>query len=126
MKRAKPESSLESSKAYLRVYALLIRAAQQKGFVTSSDVAEVMARSGESSATRTTNQLLDSIAKREHRSGRPVLPSVVVSATEHQPMAAVLKSASELGLLPAGASKERRVEFWREEVNRVFDEWADG
>lgn len=119
------ETTIERSKAYLRVYGLLIRAAQQKGFVTSGDVAELMDRSGEARAVRTTNQVLGSIAKREHSNGRPMLSSVVVSSSEHQPVAALFKAASDLGLLTAGASKDRRVEFWREELKRVYDEWAD-
>lgn len=118
------ETSIEKSKAYLRVYALLIRAAQQKGYVTSGDVADLMALSGEPSNLRVANLVLGSIAKREHRNGRPMLSSVVVSSSEHEPVAALFKTASDLGLLPAGASKDRREAFWREEVNRVFEEWA--
>ena len=120
------ETAIEKSKEYLRVYGMLIRTAQQGGFITYNDVAEVMGLSGDPKLiTRRTGQMLRLIVDREHRSGRPVLASVVVSEASHQPLASFYSLASSLKLLPADASKEQRTEFWRKETKRVFEEWAD-
>ena len=120
------ESTIEKSKDYLRVYGMLIRTAQQGGFVTSRDVAEVMGLSGDTKQiNRKTGQMLRLIGDREHRSGRPVLASVVVSEANHQPIASFYSLASSLKLLSPDASKEQRTEFWRKELQRVFEEWAD-
>ncbi len=120
------ETAIEKSKEYLRVYGMLIRTAQQGGFITYNDVAEVMGLSGDPKLiTRRTGQMLRLIVDREHRSGRPVLASVVVSEASHQPLASFYSLASSLKLLPADASKEQRTEFWRKETKRVFEEWSD-
>jgi hypothetical protein len=120
------ETALERSKEYLRVYGMLIRTAQQGGFVTYKDVADVMGVSGDpKQITRKTGQMLRLIVDREHRSGRPVLSSVVVSESNHQPVASFYSLASSLKLLPPDATKEQRTEFWRKELKRVFEEWAD-
>jgi hypothetical protein len=120
------ETAIEKSKEYLRVYGMLIRTAQQCGFITYNDVADVMGLSGDpKQITRRTGQMLRLIVDREHRSGRPVLASVVVSESSHQPLASFYSLASSLKLLPADASKEQRTEFWRQETKRVFEEWAD-
>ena len=120
------ETAIEKSKEYLRVYGMLIRTAQQGGFVTYKDVAEVMGLSGDPKiVTRKAGQMLRLIVDREHRSGRPVLSSVVISESNHQPVASFYSLASSLNLLPPGASKEQRTEFWRKELKRVFEEWAD-
>jgi hypothetical protein len=123
---ARSESKLEQSKEFLRVYAMLIRAAQQRGFVTEDDVADLMGLSTEErAATRATARMLEAIAQREARSGRPILSAVVVTSATHTPVRSFQRSASERGLLPVKVSKEQRDRVWRAELQRLFEEWAD-
>jgi hypothetical protein len=120
------ESALEKSKEFLRVYSMLIRAAQQRGFVTEDDVADLMGvMSEERQSSRSTAKMLELIADREKRSGRPILSAVVLTSATHRPVRAFQKSASDLGLLPAKVSKDQRDSFWQAELKRVYDEWAD-
>ncbi len=119
------ESTLERSKEFLRVYSMLIRAAQQRGFVTEDDVAELMGQTpDERPRFRSTNKVLELIADRERHYGRPILSAVVLTSATHRPVGAFQRSAANLGLLPPKASKVQRDSFWQAEVERVYDEWA--
>jgi hypothetical protein len=122
----KTETTMEKSKEFLRVYSMLIRAAQQRGFVTEEDVAELMGLAAEeSTSNRSTAKMLELIAERERRSGRPILSAVVLTSATHKPVRAFQKSASARGLLPAKVTKDLRDSVWQAELKRVYEEWAD-
>jgi hypothetical protein len=124
--RAKTESTIERSKEFLRVYSMLIRAAQQQGFVTEDDVAELMGIADcEGSVSRSTAKMLEVIASRENMSGRPILSAVVLTSATHRPVRAFQKSASDLGKLPPKVTKDQRDTFWKSELKRVYEEWRD-
>src|SRR4051794_17809211 len=107
------ESRIEKSKEYLRVYAMLMSAAQQRGFVTTKDVADLVDHGDEArTSVRTATAVLRLIDRRETQSRRPLLSSVVVSPTNHAPPATFYTSASELGLLARAASSDQKTTFW--------------
>jgi len=120
------ESSMEKSKEFLRIYSMLIRAAQQRGFVTDGDVAEVMGIACEGRRkSGSTARMLELISSRERRSGRPMLSAVVISESSHKPLRTFHKAANNLGLLPSGLTKQQQEAFWMAELERVFDEWSE-
>ena len=120
------ETSMEKSKEFLRIYAMLIRAAQQRGFVTDGDVADIMGVNDEDRRkSHSTARMLELISSRERRSGRPMLSAVVISESSHKPLRTFHKTAHNLGLLPTGLTKQQQEAFWLAELARVFDEWAD-
>ena len=120
------ESSMEKSKEFLRVYSMLIRAAQQRGFVTDGDVADLMGIAAEERrSSKSTAKMLALISSRERRSGRPMLSAVVLSASSHRPLRTFHTCANTLGLLPSGLTKDQQDAFWRAELQRVYDEWSD-
>lgn len=117
---------MEKSKEFLRIYAMLIRAAQQRGFVTDGDVADIMGVNDEDRRkSHSTARMLELISSRERRSGRPMLSAVVISESSHKPLRTFHKTAHNLGLLPTGLTKQQQEAFWLAELARVFDEWAD-
>lgn|GEM_PF-6503329 len=71
--------------------------------------------------------VLGAIADIEYRDGRPILSSVVVNTAEETPgrrffslVARFAQQPRDLGEWP----RPDRVDWWRDEVERVFDYWA--
>ena len=77
--------ALSRQKSYLRVYALLIRSAEERTTVTYGEVAAILALppSGQHMA-RETGRMLGAITHREHACGRPMLTAVVVSSSDER------------------------------------------
>ncbi len=118
-------SDLENGKAFIRVYGLLIRAAETRQPVTYGQIAEIMGLpQGGSYMGQMVGKMLGAITERERAAGRPMLSAVAVSSTNQMPGPGFYGLAEEYGLIPTGASNEEKRGFWREERERVYDEWS--
>jgi hypothetical protein len=116
---------IEKGKAFLRVYALLIDAAERRSLVEYMDVARIMGIDKPSQhMARTTGLMLGAISDREHACGRPMLSAVAVSSTNRQPSKGFFLLAEQNGRIRANASPEEQKAFWEAERDRVFEEWA--
>ncbi len=118
-------NALSCQKAYARVYSLLVRSAERRQTVTYGDVAALMGLppSGQHMA-RETGRMLGAITHRERGCGRPMLTAVVVSAGDKRPGPGFYGLARQVGGLDIAATKDDEQRFWKEELERVFDEWA--
>ncbi len=78
--------AVSREKSYLRVYALLIREAENRKTVVYGDVAAIMGLppSGQQMG-RETGRILGTINHREHACERPMLTTVVVSSVDKRP-----------------------------------------
>jgi hypothetical protein len=116
---------MEKRKDFVRVYRLLVGAAETRQTVTYGDVAAIMGLPPQGSHMgRVTGQVLGAIVLREQACGRSMLPAVAVSSTDGMPGAGFYGLAEEQGLLSPAASKVERVAFWRSELERVYTEWS--
>ena len=118
--------ALSREKSILRVYALLIRAAQERRTITNGDVAALMGLppTGQHMA-RETGRMLGAINHRERFCGRPMLTAVVVSSVDGRPGEGFYGLARQAGSLGSGATRDQEREFWRGELERVYEEWAE-
>lgn len=113
------------SKTYLRVYCLLIAAAETRSTVHYSDVADLMHLPHTGSYTGAmVGKMLAEIADREQSLGRPMLSAVVVSSTNQQPGPGFYTIAQQLGFIAPDASAQERKAFWVSERDRVYDVWT--
>ncbi|CAA9529430.1 MAG: hypothetical protein AVDCRST_MAG73-790 [uncultured Thermomicrobiales bacterium] len=112
-------------KAYLRVYALLIRAAEGRATVTYPVMAAPMGLppSGQHMA-RETGRMLEAIEFKERACGRPMLSAVVVKTGENRPGPGFYALARRTGRLAEGATHEEERAFWAAELERVYAEWG--
>lgn len=119
------DERVRRSKAYSRIYALLINAAEQKQPVTYSQIAAIMGLppTGHHTA-RMVGIMLDLITDSEHDAGRPMLSSMAVSSTTQMPGSGFYGFAEQYGLLPSNASREEKESFWRSQRDLVYEEWS--
>lgn len=116
---------LEQSKTYLRVYCLLIGAAQARQTVHYRDIADLMGLPHMGNYTGLmTGRMLGDIVTREQSLGRPMLSAVVVSSTNEQPGSGFYALAEQLGLIAPDASAQERKAFWERERDQVYEVWA--
>ncbi len=116
---------LRRQKSYLRVYALLIRSAEERTTVTYGDVAAILGLppSGQHMA-RETGRMLGAITHRECDCGRPMLTAVVVSSGDKRPGPGFYGLARQMGGLDTTATRDGERQFWKEELERVYEEWS--
>ena len=117
--------ALSQQKSYLRVYALLIRSAEERTTVTYGDVAAILGLppSGQHMA-RETGRMLGAITHREHACGRPMLTAAVVSSSDKRPGPGFYGLARQMGRLDNAATRDGERQFWKEELERVYEEWS--
>lgn len=118
------EHKYTGSKEFLRVYALLIGAAERRKNVTYKDIADIMhlPSSGHHMAQET-GRMLGEISVREAECGRPMLSAVCVSSVSETPGEGFFALARQLGRLPVNAAAEHKQTFWKAERERVFQAW---
>ena len=63
---------------------------------------------------------LDTISRREHSNGRPLLSGVVINKATGMPGAGFFKLAKDLSLYDGGDD----LEYWSKELHRVYAYWA--
>src|SRR5215217_2249016 len=118
-------TEMEMSKHFVRVYRLLIGAAENRQTVTYGQVAAIMDLPPQGSHMgRVTGQVLGAIVLREQACGRPMLSAVAVSSTNGMPGSGFFGLAEEQDLLSPAARKDERTAFWKAELERVYEEWS--
>ena len=104
------------------VYGEIIKVAKNEGTITYSEVAS---RAGIDTQLDGWNwrirNILDTISRREHRNGRPLLSGVVVNKETGMPGAGFFKLAKGLGLYNGGDD----IAYWLEELRRVHAHWRN-
>jgi hypothetical protein len=117
---------MAQSKTYLRVYGLLINAAESRSTVHYSDIADLMhlPHAGNYTA-KMIGRMLEEIVKRELIFGRPMLTAIVVSSVNNEPGSGFYRIAEQFGLVSANASEQERQHFWERECDSVYKEWAE-
>ncbi len=119
------EDKWRRSKAYPRVYALLIQAAEQRRTVTYGQIAEIMGLPPAGNLMGSmVGVMLGLVTETEHRCARPMLSAVVVSSTNQMPGSGFYGLAEANGSIPPGASNEDKRAFWQKERDRVYEEWS--
>ncbi len=117
--------ALSREKSYMRVYALLISAAEERKTATYGDVAAIMGLpSSGQYMSRETGRMLAAITHREHVCERPMLSAVVVSSVDKRPGEGFYKLVRKYGRLETPATRDAEREFWKAELERVYEEWS--
>jgi hypothetical protein len=115
---------MRRGKAYLRAYARLIEAAEQRQPMTYGQIADIMGLPPQGSHTgRMLGVMLWIITERERECGRPMLSAAAVSSTNQMPGRGFYALAEQYGLLAPDASTEEKRAFWRAELDRLYAEW---
>ena len=103
------------------VYEEVVKVAQNGDVITYSKVAQ---RAGIDTNSDGWNwrirDTLDTISRREHRKGRPLLSGVVVNKKTGMPGAGFFKLAKDLGLYDG----DDDLEYWSKELHRVYAYWT--
>lgn len=106
------------------LYDRLVRAAREGKLLTYGKVAPLvhldMANPQDRKAI---GELLGVISRQEHRSGRPMLSSIVVQSEGGRPGKGFFTLAAELRLFDQADEEDA---FWALEVGRTFEFWAAG
>lgn len=119
----KMNGTYRGSQEYHLVFSALINAAQYRGTVTYSEIAELMglpSRGGYMSGE--TGHVLGDISEDEHEQGRPMLSAIAVTVNG-QPGAGFFALAMQLNRLHQEASEEERLRFWEVEKAAIYAMW---
>jgi alkylated DNA nucleotide flippase Atl1 len=119
------EEEVRRSKAYPRVYALLIEAAEQKQLATYGQIAAIMGlpTTGHYMG-KMVGIMLDLITSSERECDRPMLSSMAVSSTNQKPGDGFYALAEQYSLIAPDASKDEKLSFWRAQRDLVYEEWS--
>ena len=110
------------TQTYSLVYCRLLNAARKKECVSYEEVGQIMGLEAHVGMVREIGQLLGEINEDEHRNGRPMLSAVAVEPTTRMPGEGFFQFAKELNTF-AGETDEDKREFWRDEIQRVYEIW---
>ena len=104
------------------IYAELLRVARSGGVTHYSSLAPLVGVSiGDAAGRLRVAELLKEISTAEHAAGRPLLSAVVVMKGKKLPGAGFFGLAQRVGLYDGTDPQE----FWRREVQRVWDYWRE-
>ncbi len=102
---------------------MLIEAAQQRRVLFYAEVGKVLNLDMDNPYHRQEiGRILGEISTDEHNDGCPLLSAVVVHQENHRPGQGFFNLARELGIQEPGEDNET---FYTNELNRVFNEWAN-
>src|SRR5262245_14958579 len=102
------------------VYDKLVQVAKAQRTITFRELGQVADMLPDNSDdTKMLGLVLDNIADREVREGRPLLPVVVVNESDNLPGAGLFRYAQRRNLQKGG---ERA--FFAKELKRVYDYWT--
>ncbi len=105
---------------YVRVLAELVKTAEHNGLTMYQKIAFLMGLPLTGNLMgKETGQVLGEVAEDEHSQGRPLLSAVVVG-TSGRPGPGFFTLARQLGKIAAGQDED---EFWRAELNHVYETW---
>ena len=110
------------TKIYGLVYCRLLDAARKKEGVSYEEIGQIMGLDPGSNAAQEVGQLLGEINEDEHNHGRPMLSAVAVEPTTKMPGEGFFGFAKRLDRF-TGETEEEKREFWRDEIQRVYEFW---
>ena len=107
---------------YSLVYCRLLQGAQKKEGVSYEEIGEIMGLKSGPDMLLEIGQLLGEINEDEHNNGRAMLSAVAVEPSSKMPGEGFFKFAKQLNRFAGETDQEKR-EFWRDEIQRVYDIW---
>ena len=110
----------------MAIYNRLLYLARQRKLNTYGEVAPLAGLSMDNIGDRTEiSRLLHEIICHEAGEQRPLLTALVVLSGERNPGIGFYNASTELGRYGGSNDELIRLEFWSNEVNRVYDYWAN-
>jgi hypothetical protein len=110
------------TQTYSLVYCRLLKAARKKESVSYEEIGQIMDLEAHGGMAKEIGQLLGEINEDEHNNGRPMLSAVAVEPTTRMPGEGFFQFAKELSRFDGKTDEEKR-EFWRDEIQRVYEIW---
>jgi len=112
-------------KEYLLVYLALITAARMRGLITYDGIREIMGLTPGDHAANEIGTLLGDISWEEvKRHNRPMLSALAISVVDGMPSRPFFEFAQQLERFQGSIdSKTAKHKFWRQERDKVYDEW---
>jgi hypothetical protein len=107
---------------YSLVYCKLLSAARKKESVSYEKIGQIMGLEAHVGRAKEIGQLLGEINEDEYSNGRPMLSAVAVEPTTRMPGEGFFQFAKELGKFDGETDEDKR-EFWRDEIQRVYEIW---
>ncbi len=100
---------------------ILIQVAKARKLITYSELTSMLQSAYVHYHSPLLAQLLVDIGSQEVRAGRGILPALVVTKDTGLPGGGFFKIADERGYDLSDPEK-----FWREAVEKVYEQWSDG
>lgn len=110
------------TQTYSLVYCKLLNAARKKESVPYEEIGQIMDLDAQAGMAKEIGRLLGEINEDEHNNGRPLLSAVAVEPATRMPGDGFFQFAKELKKFD-GETEEDKREFWREEIQRVYEMW---
>ena len=110
------------TQTYSLVYCKLLNAARKKESVPYEEIGQIMGLDTQAGMAKKIGRLLGEINEDEHNNGRPLLSAVAVEPATRMPGDGFFQFAKELKKFD-GETEEDKREFWREEIQRVYEMW---
>ncbi|MEJ2233814.1 MAG: hypothetical protein P8X67_07800 [Syntrophobacterales bacterium] len=110
------------TQTYSLVYCRLLNAAREKESVSYEEIGQIMDLEAHLGMAKEIGQLLGEINEDEHNNGRPMLSAVAVKPTTKMPGEGFFQFAKQLNKFDGETDEDKR-EFWRDEIQRVYEIW---
>ena len=110
------------TKTYSLVYCKLLNAARKKEGVSYKEIGQIMGLEAHVDMAKEIGRLLGEINEDEHNNGRPMLSAVAVEPSTRMPGEGFFHFAKELNKFQGETDEDKR-EFWRDEIQRVYEIW---
>jgi hypothetical protein len=110
------------TQTYSLVYCRLLNAAREKESVSYEEIGQIMDLEAHLGMAKEIGQLLGEINEDEHNNGRPMLSAVAVELNTRMPGEGFFQFAKELSKFDGETDEDKR-EFWRDEIQRVYEIW---
>ena len=110
------------TRIYSLVYCRLLEAAREKEAVSYEEIATLMGLEPGNHTAQHIGHLLREINEDEHDNGRPMLSAVAVEPSTKMPGEGFFRLASQFNKYHGTTDEEKR-DFWREEIQNVFEQW---
>ncbi len=107
------------------MWNVLVEIARERRTVTCIDLARRANLPAGLRETKMQQEFISLIDTTEWSNDRPLLGAVVVDGENGIPRKAFYESAQLIGLLPHGAENETCMQYWANELQRVYATWAE-
>ena len=111
-----------NTKEYFITYSNMINAAKHRGLVTYQEIAQANGwPTFGSYMGKVVGEVVGLVSQNELEQGRPMMSAIVVGVSG-KPGKGFFDWARELGVLSEGEDEET---FWRDECEKVYEEWKN-